>query len=136
MWVMSNIPSGNIRNSMLSWIGKILEPLGSIVGLNWKMLVALLSSIVAKENAVATLSILYNAGEDGLMNVLPKVINHASAISFLIILMLFIPCMPTITVMRQEFGNWRWFFASFFNMLFSSFLLGFLAYHVVLWIGF
>jgi len=135
MWIMSNIPSGNIENSMLSWIGKILEPVGNIVGLNWKMVVALLSSIVAKENAVATLSILYNAGEDGLMNVLPKVINHASAISFLIILMLFIPCMPTITVMRQELGNWRWFFASFFNMLLSSFLLGFLAYHGVLWIG-
>jgi len=120
---------------MLSWLGKILEPVGSIIGLNWKMMVALLSSIIAKENAVASLSVLYNAGEEGLMNVLPDVISHSSAISFLIILMLFIPCMPTITVMRQELGNWRWFFASFFNMLFASFLLSFLAYRLAIFLG-
>ncbi|HOJ43105.1 MAG TPA: ferrous iron transport protein B, partial [Syntrophorhabdaceae bacterium] len=135
MWIMSNIPSGNIESSMLSWLGKILEPVGSIIGLNWKMMVALLSSIIAKENAVASLSVLYNAGEEGLMNVLPDVISHSSAISFLIILMLFIPCMPTITVMRQELGNWRWFFASFFNMLFASFLLSFLAYRLAIFLG-
>lgn len=135
MWVMSNIPEGNIENSMLSWLGKSLEPLGNVVGLNWKMMVALISSIVAKENAVATLSVLYNVGEDGLMNILPAVINPASALSYLIILMLFIPCVPTIAVMKQELGSRKWFITSFLTMFFSSFLIGYLAYHVALWLG-
>lgn len=136
IWIMSNIPDGNIESSMIAWIGRILEPLGRHVGLDWKMMVALLSSIVAKENAVATLGILYNVGENGLMNILPNVISHASALSFLIILMLFIPCMPTITVMRQELGNWRWFIASFLTMLLSSFLIGYLVFHIALRLGF
>ncbi|HOV91174.1 MAG TPA: ferrous iron transport protein B [Syntrophorhabdaceae bacterium] len=135
MWIMSNIPGGNIENSMIAWIGKILEPLGMPVGLDWKMMVALISSIIAKENAVATLSVLYGVGEEGLMNILPHAINHASALSFLIILMLFIPCMPTITVMKQELGSWRWFFASFLTMLLSSFFIGYLAFHIALKIG-
>lgn len=135
MWIMSNIPTGSIENSMLSWFGRLLEPIGNIVGLNWKMMVALISSIVAKENAVATLSVLYNVGEEGLMSKLPEIINHASALSFLIILMLFIPCLPTIAVMKQEFESWKWFIASFLTMLLASFLTGFFAYHVALWLN-
>ncbi|HOJ72262.1 MAG TPA: ferrous iron transport protein B [Syntrophorhabdaceae bacterium] len=135
MWIMSNIPGGVIENSMLAWIGRILEPIGRPFGLDWKMMVALISSIVAKENSVATLSVLYGVGEHGLMNILPSVINHASALSFLIILMLFIPCMPTIAVMKQEMGSWRWFLTSFLTMLGVSFLFGLLGYHIALAIG-
>ncbi|MCX7966142.1 MAG: ferrous iron transport protein B [Syntrophorhabdaceae bacterium] len=135
MWIFSNIPEGNMEHSMISWLGKILEPIGNLVGLNWKMIVALISSIVAKENAVATLSILYNVGEDGLVNVLPEIINRASALSFLVILMLFIPCVPTITVMKQELGSWRWFFASLITMFLSAFSLGYLAYRIALFLG-
>jgi len=94
------------------------------------MLVALLSTIVAKENAVATLGVLYNVGERGLMNVLPTVVSHPSAIAFLFILMIFIPCAPTITVMRQEMGNWKWFFASVIFMVILSYTGGMLIYHL------
>jgi ferrous iron transport protein B len=120
---------------MLGWIGRFLEPLGRPLGLDWRMLVALLSSIVAKENSVATMAVLYNAGEQGLMTVLPQAINHASALSFLVVLMLFIPCLPTITVMRQEMGNWKWFVASFLFMLTLSFFCGMAAHAAALYLG-
>jgi ferrous iron transport protein B len=134
IWIMSNVPGGTIEQSMLGWIGKFLEPIGAPLGLDWRMLVALLSSIVAKENSVATLAILYNVGEQGLMTVLPHVINHASAMGFLVVLMLFIPCLPTITVMRQEMGNWRWFVSSFLFMLLLSFLCGTAAHQAALYL--
>jgi ferrous iron transport protein B len=98
-------------------------------------MVALLSSIVAKENAVATLGVLYNVGEQGLQGVLPSAINHASALSFLAVLMLFIPCMPTIAVMKQEMDNLRWFVTSFVFMVMLSYIIAMLIYRLALLVG-
>ena len=135
LWVFSNVPGGDVENSVLGWIGRLVEPIGRPLGLDWRMLVALLSSVVAKENSVATLGVLYNVGEQGLLDVLPAAINHASALSFLVVLMLFIPCMPTIVVMKQEMGGWRWLIASFAFMLALSFLVGMIAYRIALATG-
>lgn len=135
IWVLSYLPGGNIENSILSWLGQILEPIGKPMGLDWKMLTALLTSIVAKENAVATLSVLYGVGEQGLLQVLPHAVSHASALAFLVVLMLFIPCAATIAVMKREMGSWRWFIASLLLMLFVSFSGGIIAYRMALWMG-
>jgi ferrous iron transport protein B len=99
------------------------------------MLVALLASVFAKENSVATLGVLYNVGEQGLLDVLPAAINHASALSFLVVLMLLIPCMPTITVMKQEMGGWKWLITSLLFMLVISYGSGMLAYRLALLFG-
>ncbi|MEN6617520.1 MAG: ferrous iron transport protein B [Syntrophorhabdus sp.] len=128
LWIISNIPSGPIENSILGRIGILLEPIGKPIGLDWKMLVALLSSLVAKENSVATLGILYNVGDQGLMTVLSSTIPHASAISVLVVLMLFIPCAPTVGVMRQEMADRKWFIVSFVFMLTLSYVMGMAAY--------
>ncbi|MBA4416953.1 MAG: ferrous iron transport protein B [Syntrophus sp. (in: bacteria)] len=130
IWFLSNIPGGTIETSVLSWIGHRIEFIGAPMGLDWRMIVALLSSIVAKENSIAALGILYDVGDQGLRVVLPTMINHASALSFLVILMVFIPCIPTITVMRQEMENWRWFLFSLIFMLCFSLAGGFAAYHI------
>lgn len=135
LWIVSNVPSGRVEESLLGWIGSIIEPVGKPLGLDWKLMVALLSSIVAKENAVATLGVLYNVGEQGLLNILPSVINHASALSFLTVLMLFIPCMPTIVVMKQEMNEFRWFVISFVFMVFLSYAAGMAVYRLALLIN-
>jgi ferrous iron transport protein B len=135
VWILSNVPGGKIEESMLAWMGHLIAPIGSPLGLDWKMMVALAASVVAKENSVATLGVLYSVGEQGLMGVLPRAINHASALSFLVVLMLFIPCVATITVMRQEMGNWRWFLASLLFMFLVSFSGGMIAYRLALVMG-
>ncbi len=132
LWILSNIPGGGVEQSMLARIGRALEPAGTPIGLNWKLMAALFSSVVAKENAVATLGVLYGAGERGLMNVLSGAVSHASGISFLVILMLFIPCAATITVMKQEMGSLRLSFASLLFMLVLSYTVAFLAYRVAM----
>jgi len=128
LWIMSNVPSGSIENSVLGRVGIFLEPVAKPLGLDWRMVVALLSSIIAKENSVATLGVLYNVGDQGLMTVLSNTIPHASAISFLVVLMLFIPCAPTIVVMRQEMADRKWFILSFLFMLFLSYVTGMAVY--------
>jgi ferrous iron transport protein B len=135
VWILSNIPSRNVDQSMLAIIGRALEPIGSLLGLSWQQIVALVSSLVAKENSVATLGVLYGVGEEGLRTVLPRVMSHASALSFLTVLMLFVPCAGTISVMRKEMGSWQWFVASIVTTLIVSFLAGILAYHIALWIN-
>ena len=135
IWMLSNIPGGKIDTSLLSWVGKILEPIGALMGLSWKEMVALLSSIVAKENAVATLAVLHGVGQEGLREVLPKAMGHASALAFLVVLMLFVPCAATVAAMKQEMGSWKWFLAAFFFMLIVSFAGGVGAYHLGLYLG-
>jgi ferrous iron transport protein B len=135
IWLLSSIPSGNIETSLLASIGKILEPIGVPMGLEWKEMVALISSLVAKENAVATLGVLYGVGEEGLRQVLPKVMAPASALAFLVVLMLFVPCAATVVVMKREMGSWKWFLSSFILMLMISFFGGLAAYRIALHLG-
>jgi ferrous iron transport protein B len=135
IWILSNVPGGTIDTSVLAWIGRKIEFIGAPMGLDWRMIVALLASIVAKENSVAALGILYNVGDQGLRVVLPTMITHASALAFLVILMVFIPCIPTITVMRQEMENWRWFLFSVLFMLCFSLTGGIAAYRLAMIFG-
>jgi ferrous iron transport protein B len=105
------------------------------MGLGWREMVALLSSLVAKENAVATLAVLYGVGQEGLREVLPKVLSQASALGFLAVLMLFVPCAATVAAMKQEMGSWRWFLASFISMIIISFLAGVAGYNIGIALG-
>ncbi len=99
------------------------------------MIVALLASVTAKENSIAALGVLYGVGEEGIRGILPTVMSHASALSFLVILMLFVPCVATLVVMKQEMGGWRWFLSSFLFMLVLSYVSGMAVYQFALMVG-
>jgi ferrous iron transport protein B len=132
IWLLSHLPHGRIEDSWLAWLGRFLEPLGHPIGLDWKMIMALLTTIIAKETAIATLGVLYGVGREGLLQVLPQVMSPASALSFLVVLMLFIPCAATVAVMKRELGSWKWFGASIGVMLVLSLLGGLMAYRFAL----
>jgi ferrous iron transport protein B len=108
VWVLSYFPAGVLERSYLARLGRALEPLGSLMGMDWRLLVALISSFVAKENAIATLGILYGQGGQGLVSSLVDQVPPASALAFLTVTMLFIPCLATVAVMRKETGSWCW----------------------------
>ncbi len=110
LWGLSHYPGPALEASYLAKVGHGLAPLGDVLGLDWRLLVALLASFVAKENAIAALGILFggDAGADGLAAALTAAIPFASALSFIAATMLFIPCVATVAVMHKEAGNWRW----------------------------
>ena len=135
IWLLSYLPHGEVGNSILAWLGQFLEPVGNPIGLDWKMMTALITSILAKENAIATLGVLHGVGEQGLLQVLPNVVSSASALAFLVMLMLFIPCVATATVMKREMENWKWFVSSQLLMLVISYSGGIIAYNLALWMG-
>jgi ferrous iron transport protein B len=130
VWALSYWPTGSIEGSFLAKLGVILEPLGRLAGLDSRMVVALLTSFVAKENAVATLGVLYGAGEEALASVLGKAVPPRAGFAFLVMEMLFIPCVATVSAMRQELGSWRWTFLVIGFYLALSFAAGILVYHV------
>ena len=109
LWALSVFP-GEAEESALALIGRQLEPVGQLMGLSWKMVLALLTSFLAKENAIATLGVLYGVGEGGLglQEALAGAVSPAAALSFLVVQMLFIPCAATLAVIRQETGSWKW----------------------------
>ncbi|MHB8773262.1 MAG: ferrous iron transport protein B [Syntrophales bacterium] len=135
VWLLAYFPDGTTETSILAAVGHILEPIGRPLGLDWKMVTALISSIVAKENAVATLGVLYGVGDQGLLKVLPQVMSHASALAFLTVLMLFVPCAATVVVMRREMADRVWFYSSLVLTLVISYLGGLIAYRLALWAG-
>ncbi len=58
LWALASFPGETIEESVLAQIGRYLEPVGRLMGLDWKMVLALLASFFAKENSIATLGVL------------------------------------------------------------------------------
>ena len=127
IWALSYFPSGgDVTQSYIAYIGRALEPLGSLMGLSWPMLVALLSSFIAKENTIATLGILFGDFE----TVLPTLLSTPAALSFMVVQMLFIPCVATVAAFKQETQSWKWTFISMGLMLGLSLLAGIAVYQI------
>lgn len=136
VWVLSYLPEGDLNTSFLARFGQWIEPLGRAMGFDWRLTVALITSFPAKENAIATLGVLFgSAPEDGLAEALSAAFSTASALSFLVVTMLFVPCMATVAVIRQETGSWRWALFSVGMFLALSVAGGILTYRLALWLG-
>jgi len=111
IWLFSFLPAGELESSYLARVGYAIEPVGKWMGFDWRLMIALLSSFPAKENIIATLGVLYgSSAETGLATLLASIYTPASALSFLVVSVLFIPCAGTVAAMRQETGSWKWVF--------------------------
>ena len=137
VWALSSFPGGDVEQSYLARFGLSLTPIGQLMGMDWRMIVALLSSFIAKENAIATLGILYGAGEDGqgFAETMVAVVSPATALSFLAVTMLFIPCVATVAVMHQETRSWRWTLFGVFLLLVIALSAGVILYQGAKWLG-
>ena len=127
IWALSWLPNGNIDTSFMSSFGHWLEPFGRLMGLtDWRIIVALFSSFIAKENTIATLGVLFSMREQSVTLPLriASTITPAAALSFLVIQMLFIPCVATMAVIKQETNSWKFTLFSVTLLLFISLLAG------------
>ena len=132
VWFFASLPQGDIETSYLARFGQLLAPVGAWMGLDWKSLVALLTSFVAKENSVATLGVLYGVGADtkALFQVLSVALPPASALAFLVAQMLFVPCVSTVAAIRQETHSWLWTGANILFLTVVTLIGGVVAYQV------
>ena len=133
VWALSTLPHGDIETSYLAGVGQGAGALGCPDGPRLGMMVALLTSFVAKENAIATLGVLFGTGEGtaGLGAALAGVLTPAAALAFLVVQMLFIPCVATVAAIKQETKSWGWTAFSVGLLLVLSLTAGILVYQVV-----
>jgi ferrous iron transport protein B len=130
VWLLSTFPSDNVEDSALGAIGRVLEPLGGLLGLDWRMMTALLTSFVAKENTIATLGVILGSGEGevALSTQVTEVMVPAAAVAFIALQMLFVPCVASVAAIRQETRSWRWTGVALGYTLFVSFAVGIIIY--------
>lgn len=136
VWVLSFLPYGDINTSILARFGQWIEPVGRWVGFDWRLTVALITSFPAKENSIATLGVLFGSNsEAGLTQTLRASFSTAAGLSFLVVNMLFIPCLATVAVIRQETNSWMWALLDVAILLVISLLAGGLVYRLAILIG-
>lgn len=132
VWALSAYPGPSMNQSLLADFGRWLSPFGRWMGLgDWRLLVSLLTSFVAKENSVATLGILFGAGDNrtGLGHLVASAMTPQAALAFLAVQMTFLPCVSTVAATKQEAG-WRWALVSIVLLLVLSILAGIVVYRV------
>ena len=107
------------QKSYIGRIGQAIQPILHPLGFDWKMSVSLLTGMAAKEVVVSTLSVLYT-GESDDSQVLTErlkqdknaegelVFTPLVALSFMLFVLIYFPCIATISAIVHESGSWKW----------------------------
>ena len=138
----NELASKSLEQSYLGCIGAFSEPVFRPLGLDWKMAVALEAGLAAKEVIVSTLGVLYALGESvdettySLQNAISKNISFASAVAFIVIIMVYLPCFAASVVFTREAGGIKYFFYLLAFTTIAAYVLAFLAYRITLLLGY
>ena len=128
----------NLENSYLGKLGKFSEPFFAPLGFDWKMAVALEAGLAAKEVVVSTLSILYGLGESEnpdeptttLVEKIKTNIPFEAAISFIVFVMIYLPCLAASMVFAKEAGGWKYLVYLFIFTTTTAWIMSFIAYNI------
>ncbi|MCK5648771.1 MAG: ferrous iron transport protein B [Gammaproteobacteria bacterium] len=126
-----------LENSYLGIVGHASEPFFSPLGYDWRMAIALETGLAAKEVVVATLGILYGLGEgedeqsSGLIDKIRTNISLPAGISFIVFVMIYLPCLAASMVFMREAGGWKYLGYLFVFTTATAWILSFLAFNVV-----
>jgi ferrous iron transport protein B len=126
-----------LENSYIGTIGKTIEPIFAPLGFDWKMSVATLTALAAKEVAVgtlATLNAVEAAGGDepsnSLVEKIRKTIDIKAGIAFIVIIMIYSPCLAAMGTFFAEVREtkWRIFYLIYPNV--TAWLAAFSVYNI------
>lgn len=142
---------GGERVTILELIGRGAQPVFAPLGYNWQMTAGIVTGVSAKELLVSTLGVLYNipqeaADEDAAVETIAQGrethlarsikaagTTQASAMSFLIFALLYIPCIATIAALKNESSRWKYALMSSVYTLVVAYTLSFLVYQLMTW---
>ncbi|MDM0720182.1 ferrous iron transport protein B [Clostridium perfringens] len=142
LWALSVLPLGvepNSEHSILGMIGSFVAPLFVLAGYGtWQAGVSLITGILAKESVVATMGMVYAGVEEGeaLINVIQQVFTPLSAISFLVMTLLYTPCLAALGAIKRETNSMKWTIFSAVYTFLIALVLSTLVYQVGLLLGF
>ena len=107
------------KSSYIGMIGQTIQPVLNPLGFDWKMSVSLLTGMAAKEVVVSTLSVLYTGEEEDSQALSERlkqdldaegnpVFTPLIALSLMLFVLIYFPCIATISAIVNESGSWKW----------------------------
>lgn len=135
--ILAMLPAGvepYSQESLLGKIGTFIAPLFSPAGFGtWQAAVGLFAGIPAKEAIVATLGMVYAGVQEGaeLVQAIQSAFTPLSAVSFMVMTLLYTPCAATLGIIKKETNSYKW---TLFSALYS-FLIAWIAAVLVYQIG-
>lgn len=126
-------------DSYIGRLGRAVEPVLAPMGINWKMGVSLLTGVAAKELVVSSLGVMYSQGarisqgedledDTALQSALARDIDWRTALSFMVFVLLYFPCIATFVAIRHETGSWKWAAGTCTYTMVVAWLMAFLTY--------
>lgn len=129
-----------LDNSILASIGGVIAPIFAPLGWgDWKMAVAAVTGLIAKENVVGTFGILFGFGEvaeDGveIWGQLAGSMTAIAAYSFLVFNLLCAPCFAAMGAIKREMNNAKWFWFAIGYQCVLAYIVSLCVYQVGTWI--
>ncbi len=124
LWILAVLPLGvepYSKNSILGQIGTFIAPIFKPAGFGtWQAAVGLFAGLAAKEAVIATLGMVYTGVGEGaaLISAVQNAFTPLSAISFMVMTLLYTPCAATIATIRKETNSSKWaLFAALYTFL-------------------
>jgi len=135
--------SDRLTNSYLGRFGKLIEPVMRPIGFDWKMSIALVAGLPAKEIIISTMGVLYQTtSDDTTVNLQQKLKNEKfesgnnsgqlvfttpTVLAFLIFILIYFPCIGVVVAIKNESESWKW---AAFSILYTTALAWIAAFFV------
>ena len=133
------IKSEQLEYSLAGRADKVLEPMIRPLGFDWRIGIALVTGLAAKEVVVSTMGTIYSIGQsDGAPKELKSILrsdpsfSKATALSLMVFVLLYIPCVAAMGVMKKEVGRWRPVLLYSVYSLSVAWVLSFAVYRIAL----
>jgi len=133
VWVLSSYPEGVPMNA--TWAGTMggwLSFIGAPLGFDWRIMVAIVFGFTAKETTLSTLGILYGVAANASQSIaqaMTGAMTPLNAYTFLVVYMLYIPCLASVVTTYKESGSLGWTsFGVAYNLI-LSFMMGWIVFH-------
>lgn len=135
IWLLSYVgPQGvhvHMDDSFLAmiggWFGTLFTPLGFGT---WEAGASLISGFLAKEVVVSTMAIIYGVSENSLPLAMSAQFTSLSAYTFMVFVLLYMPCLATVGTIKKELQSAKWTAFSVIYPFVVAYILAFLIYQI------
>ncbi|MDH5656687.1 MAG: ferrous iron transporter B, partial [Spirochaetia bacterium] len=140
----NRIASAYLEQSYLGKSGKLIQPVFSPLGFDWKLSVGILGAFPAREVIISTLGIIYNVGSsvsEESSSLREKMLNEKNedgsalfslpvVLSLMVFFALCSQCMSTLATVKKELHSWKWTIFQFVYMTLLAYIAGLLIYQI------
>lgn len=131
IWLLTNLPPGAAEGSgqtLAGGIGQLFQPLLSPIGMNSELTVSLFFGFIAKEILLGAMAVIYRTSEADLGGVIRELITPLQSLSFMAFVLLYVPCLGTVTAQVREAGSRRFALLSLGWSLSLAWIFSFLVF--------